>query len=266
MGLILNVVLFEDMLDLVEYTGEGLFMEFASRMYAGMERLTGADGKISKFNDSSEGIAKEPYELMARADGMEIAATKGTKGERDSGFVREEAGEWMLIAKCGEIGPSYQPGHAHADTWSFELWKSGEKIIGDTGCSTYIAGSIRSYERSTKAHNTVIIDGRDSSEVWASHRVGRRFDRKRHRREFQLTANGLKGIDYLSGKGEHDIEIRFHLPPGTDKNTVNINCPGDLTWEDCHFAEGWNRRKLGLCAVYSMKLSFPAEVAWKVGS
>ena len=77
---------------------------------------------------------------------------------------------------------------------------------------------------------------------------------------------GLKGIDYLSGKGEHDIEVCFHLPPGIDRTAVNNNCPGDLTWEDCYFADGWNRRKLGLCAIYSMKLSFPAKIEWKVGS
>lgn len=269
-----HAIIFEDVLDLAEYTDEPLFKDYAARMADGMRLLTGPDGKIAKFNDATEGIAKQPAELLARAE--KFCRVEGGMGRWDgrvevergsgSGFLRQESGDYVLLAKCGEIGPSYQPGHAHADTWSFELWKSGKKIIGDTGCSTYIAGSIRSYERSTKAHNTVVVDGRNSSEVWASHRVGRRFDPKRHRREFQLTENGLKGIDSLSGKGEHDIEVRFHLPPGIDRNTVNINCPGDLTWEDCYFAEGWNCLELGLCAVFSMKLSFPAKIEWKVGS
>ncbi len=270
-----HAIIFEDVLDLAEYTDEPLFKDYAARMADGMRLLTGPDGKIAKFNDATEGIAKQPAEMLARAEkfcrvesveGVDGAGRVERVGKRNgSGYLRMGVGEWTVLAKTGEIGPSYQPGHAHADTWSFELWKSGKKIIGDTGCSTYIAGSIRSYERSTKAHNTVVVDGRNSSEVWASHRVGRRFDRKRHRREFQLTENGLKGIDSLSGKGVHDIEVRFHLPPGIDRNTVNINCPGDLTWEDCYFAEGWNRRELGLCAVYSMKLSFPAKIEWKIG-
>lgn len=261
-----HAIIFEDMLDLAEYTDEPLFKDYAARMADGMRLLTGPDGKIAKFNDATEGIAKQPDELLARAEKFsreERVERVGGGGE--SGLLRMEAGEWTLIAKCGEIGPSYQPGHAHADTWSFELWKAGKKIVGDTGCSTYLAGPIRSYERSTKAHNTVVVDGRDSSEVWASHRVGHRFDRGRHLRKFELTEDGLKGSDYLSGKGVHDIEVRFHLPPGTDRDDVNINCPGDLTWEDCYFAEGWNRRKLGLCAIYSMKLSFPAKIEWKVG-
>ena len=144
------------------------------------------------------------------------------------------------------------------------MWKSGKKVVGDTGCSTYVPGAVRSYERSTKAHNTVVIDGRNSSEVWASHRVGRRFDGKSHRREFELTAEGLRGVDYLGGCGEHDVEVRFHLPPGAAKEDLAIECPGDMRWEECEFAEGWNMRKPGMCAVYSVRCSLPAKIEWKI--
>ena len=257
-----HAIIFEDMLDLAEYTGEELFKEYAARMAEGMRLLTGPDGRIAKFNDSAEGIAKQPAELLARAEKFGRAERVG-KGN-GSGFLRMEAGKWMVLAKTGEIGPSYQPGHAHADTCSFELWKNGKKVIGDTGCSTYILGAVRSYERSTKAHNTVVVDGRNSSEVWASHRVGRRFDKKSHRREFELTAEGLKGVDFLSGSGEHDVEVRFHLPPGVAKDEVAIDCTGELKWEECEFAGGWNVRKPGLCAVYSLRRSFPARIEWKI--
>ena len=37
----------------------------------------------------------------------------------------------------GSIGPSYQPGHAHADELNFELFYKGSPIIVDTGVSTY---------------------------------------------------------------------------------------------------------------------------------
>jgi hypothetical protein len=256
-----HAIIFEDMLDLAEYTGEDLFKEYAAKMRAGMKLLTGPDGKIAKFNDSAEGIAKQPTEMLARAE--KFGCVEMEKG-RGSGFLRQESGNYVLLAKCGEIGPSYQPGHAHADTNSFELWKFGKKVVGDTGCSTYIPGPIRSYERSTRAHNTVVIDGRDSSEVWASHRVGRRFDTKSHRREFELVEGGLKGVDSFGGSGEHDVEVRFHLPPGVSKNEVVIDCPGRLEWEECEVAEGWNVRKPGLCAVYSLRCSFPTTIEWKI--
>ena len=260
-----HAVIFEDMLDLAEYTDEPLFKEFAARMADGMRLLTGPDGMIAKFNDSTEGIAKQPAELLARADSIcSTCSTWLNNPNSNSGFLRKESGDYVLLAKCGEIGPTYQPGHAHADTYSFELWKGGKKVVGDTGCSTYIPGPIRSYERSTLAHNTVVIDGKNSSEVWASHRVGRRFDSKQHRREFELTESGLKCVDWLDGKGEHDVEVRFHLPPGVAKGDITIDCPGELSWEKCDFAEGWNFRKPGLCAVYSSRLSFPAKIEWSI--
>jgi hypothetical protein len=256
-----HAIIFEDMLDLAEFTDEELFKGYAAKMREGMLLLTGPDGKIAKFNDSAEGIAKQPTEMLARAE--KFGCVEMEKG-RGSGFLRQESGNYVLLAKCGEIGPSYQPGHAHADTYSFELWKSGKKVIGDTGCSTYIPGPIRSYERSTRAHNTVVIDGRDSSEVWASHRVGRRFGKKSHRREFELTEGGLKGVDSLGGSGEHDVEVRFHLPPGVAKDELIVECPGKLKWEECEIAEGWNVRKPGLCAVYSLRRSFPTTIEWNI--
>ena len=266
-----HALIFEDMLDLAEYTSEPLFKEYAARMADGMRLLTGPDGKIAKFNDSTEGIAKAPKELLARFESQVQerkenlhSPTPTHNSNSSSGFLRKESGGYALLAKCGDIGPSYQPGHAHADTYSFELWKVGRKVIGDTGCSTYIPGPIRTYERSTKAHNTVVIDGQNSSEVWASHRVGRRFNRKQHRREFELTESGLKGVDYLNGNGEHDVEVRFHLPPGVAKGDVTIDCPGKLSWEECDFAAGWNLRKPGLCAIYLLRLTFPAKIEWHI--
>ncbi len=268
-----HAIIFEDMLDLAEYTDEPFFKVYAARMADGMRLLTGPDGKIAKFNDSSKGIAKAPEVLLAKfeslvrvqemKDGLH-SPTPTHNSNSVSGFLRKESGDYVLLAKCGEIGPSYQPGHAHADSYSFELWRDGKKVIGDTGCSTYVPGPIRSYERSTKAHNTVVIDGQDSSEVWASHRVGRRFDRKRHRREFELTGTGLNGVDYLNGKGEHDVEVRFHLPPGVAKSDIAIECPGEVSWETCDFAEGWNRRNSGFCAVFRQKLKFPCRIEWAI--
>ena len=259
-----HAIILEDMLDLWEYTGEGLFREYAGRMLSGLRLVTGPDGKIAKFNDSTEGIASDPAELSARAKrlGVEELADDG-KGE-ESGFLRLEAGEWTMLAKGGEIGPKYQPGHAHADTWSFELWRGDRKLVGDTGCSTYLRGVVRDYERGTKAHNTVIVDGENSSEVWASHRVGRRFDGRRHRREFELSADGLKATDLLGGKGRHEVEVRFHLMPGVGREEVKIECPGEETQEECEFATGWNRRACGKCVIYRMEAEFPCKIEWKI--
>ena len=248
------------------------FRGYAEKMLAGLKLLTGPDGKIAKFNDATEGIAKSPSDLLAFATSLDLPSARSNLSNPSnlsnlsdsSGFLRLENETYCVIAKCGEIGPSYQPGHAHADTWSFELWKGARKLIGDTGCSTYVPGEVRSYERSTAAHNTVVIDGRDSSEVWASHRVGRRFDSRRHKRTFELTADGLKGRDEVFGTGEHCVEVRFHLPPGVDEDAVKISCNGERRVESCEFAVGWNKRKSGKCIVFRQTAKLPATFAWSV--
>lgn len=262
-----HCIVLEDLLDCLELTREPIFREYASKMLGALEFLCGPDGRISKFNDSTEGIAKAPDYLRALAKrlGVEPSRCKLDYPAVDlSGFVRQEAGTWTLLAKCGDIGPSYQPGHAHADTFTFELWKRGRKVVGDTGCSTYVPGPIRSYERSTAAHNTVVIDGKNSSEVWAAHRVGRRFDYGRHRRRFELTAAGLRGVDEVFGSGMHDLEVRFHLPPGVSRDEVRIGCKGELSWEACDFSEGWNLRKPGMCAIFRLRAQLPTTIDWTV--
>ena len=242
-----------------------LFKEYAEKMLAGLKMLTGPDGKIAKFNDSTEGIAKSPADLFAYAERLNIhCQPQPPTSTLSSGFIRQEAGPWTLLAKCGDIGPSYQPGHAHADTFTFELWKSGRKVISDTGCSTYVPGPVRSYERSTAAHNTVVMDGRNSSEVWAAHRVGRRFDFGRHRRRFELSEEGLKGMDEIFGHGEHDIQVRFHLPPGVSEEDVKIACVGERHAEFCEIAVGWNKRETGRCIVYHVKTQCPTTLTWTI--
>ena len=78
------------------------------------------------------------------------------------------------IVDIGNIEAGHQPGHSHADTFTYELRVDGKPFIVDTGISTYNKSNRRQYERSTKAHNTVVVYGKDSSRVWGGFRVGKR--------------------------------------------------------------------------------------------
>lgn len=265
-------IILEDVMDCYNITRDDLFMCCAEKMLVGLKMLTGPDGKIVKFNDAADGIALCPDVLFAYAEELGIkqkavsvqCQSQPLTSTFSSGFTRMEKGAYCVIAKCGDIGPSYQPGHAHADTFTFEMWKDGRKIVGDTGCSTYVSGPIRSYERSTAAHNTVVIDGKNSSEVWAAHRVGRRFDKRTHRRSFELAEEGLNGVDEIFGHGVHDLEVRFHLPPGVGEDDVNIVCAGERRVESCEFAVGWNKRESGRCIVYHILAQCPTTITWTV--
>src|SRR5690606_17828680 len=91
-----------------------------------------------------------------------------------SGYVRVTQGNLVAILDLAALGPDYIPGHAHADTLSFERSLGTERIIVNSGTSTYEPGLLRESQRATSAHSTVEIAGESSSDVWGSFRVGRR--------------------------------------------------------------------------------------------
>ena len=95
---------------------------------------------------------------------------------RQSGFciLKDEHKRDFLIMNAGNPCPAYLPAHAHADMLSYELTIGGHKIITDSGVYEYCKGPWRDFFRSTRAHNTVEINGENQSEVWSSFRVGRR--------------------------------------------------------------------------------------------
>jgi uncharacterized heparinase superfamily protein len=160
----------------------------------------------------------------------------------DTGLIRATAGGWHLIADVGAPCPDELPGHAHADTLGCLVYVDGTPLLVDTGTSTYTAGAVRNYERSTAAHNTAELDGTDSTEVWGAFRAGRRagvhgvtanaanggvtidaahdgFSRLPghpvHRRRWSLTRVALKIDDEITGTGLHMVTVRWHLAPGS---------------------------------------------------
>jgi uncharacterized heparinase superfamily protein len=137
------------------------------------------DGTLHLFNDAANGIAPDRTWIMAMAGrlfGALPAPTPGPFELSDAGYYgwRSTDTSEALIVDCGEPGPSYQPAHAHCDILSFELDLGGRPIIVDSGVSGYDTDRLREYVRSTRAHNTVMVAGREQSEVWGTFRVARR--------------------------------------------------------------------------------------------
>src|SRR5690606_38665365 len=79
---------------------------------------------------------------------------------------------------CGKVGPSYQPGHAHADALSFIVYYRNNPLFIEKGTSTYQIGEIRSDERATSSHNTVVVNKENQSRVWGGFRVAERANVK----------------------------------------------------------------------------------------
>lgn len=79
-----------------------------------------------------------------------------------------------LFFDVGNNGPDYNLGHTHADSLNILMTINKQCILADSGVFTYKPGTERNTCRSTAAHNTVEIDGMNSSEIWGAFRVGKR--------------------------------------------------------------------------------------------
>ena len=132
-----------------------------------------------KFAAAAQDPAQTPQDPISNTRSP-VAGTPHLKPEayhlKHSGYVvfKNIPEKDHLIMDVGAACPDYLPAHAHADMLSFELTVSGRKIISDAGVYEYAAGPWRRYFRSTRAHNTVEVDGVNQSDVWSSFRVGRR--------------------------------------------------------------------------------------------
>lgn len=146
--------------------------EKAVRMLGHLGNIMYQDKTVPLFNDSANRIAPTPVQLFDYATRLGLQwkpIPLGACGYRKFITPRVEA-----IMDVGNIMASYQPGHSHADTFHYELRVDGKPFVVDTGISTYDKTSRRQYERSTSAHNTVSIGGKNSSEVWGGFRIGKR--------------------------------------------------------------------------------------------
>lgn len=247
-----HCIVLEDLLLLGEaYRAAGLeppdeLLHSLARMLDYLETLLLPDGKYPLFNDSAEKIAPAPTRLKQWAGSFLGTAFTGPKRNKflpSTGFARltTETGD-LLLFDGGAPGPLCQPGHAHAGTLGFEsCLGDGTRVFIDPGVFEYNSGLWRCYFRSTAAHNTLQIDGLNSTEVWGGFRAARKARIKQsgfrqngkvthvyaahdgfcflpgkpvHRRDiFCLPQGAFLVIDTITGAGPRLIESRLHLHP-----------------------------------------------------
>lgn len=191
--------------------------ETAGRMRRWLGAMCHPDGEIALFNDAALGIAPCRAELDAYAVrlGLGVASDwpDGLSPLPDSGYLRVQQKDYVALLDIAPIGPDYLPGHAHADTLSFELSLFGRRVFVNSGTSIYGTGPERLRQRGTAAHNTVTIDGADSSEVWGGFRVARRakpFGLKIDERDGELAISCAQdGYQRLPGRPVHRRTWRF---------------------------------------------------------
>lgn len=251
----ISVVDYLDVLNLTQNSSTAITREitrkFACKVTTALDFLSGIclpDGEIPLFNDSAFGIAPAPSHIFGYAERVigykqpQRSTNLTIEAFSPSGYYVCRKASDMIIIDCGPIGPDYNPAHAHCDTLSYELALEGRRVVVDCGVFDYEPSHERAYARSTKAHNTVILDGAEQSEIWDVFRVARRA-RPIHGR-IDKTENGeilfegahdgyrrltgkpihLRRISYdeqgswvvtdeLTGAGIHHMESVIHIHP-----------------------------------------------------
>lgn len=155
---------------------------YIPKMLAFMEAMAHPDEGVSFFNDSADGIAPKKAKIESYAEklGFEINPLDSSEPQifdnANSGYICATVAGNKLIFDASPVGPDYLPGHAHADTLSFELSIGAQRVFVNSGTSEYGLSSKRFYQRKTLSHNAVEVDSQDSSQVWSGFRVGNRAE------------------------------------------------------------------------------------------
>ncbi|MDZ4309639.1 MAG: heparinase II/III family protein [Cypionkella sp.] len=129
--------------------------------------MTHPDGGIALFNDSWFGEVPEAREVI------DMPALAPVEMLPAAGYARLSDGNVFALMDAGPIGPSWNPGHGHADFLSLEvdLWK--HRFIVDPGTFQYSTGRRRAFERAAQSHNGPTCDELVPVEYHGCFRVGR---------------------------------------------------------------------------------------------
>jgi hypothetical protein len=154
------------------------------------------------------------------------------------------------LLDCGPLGYLSIAAHGHSDALSFVLRHGKEAILIDPGTYLYqCGGAWRDYFKSTSAHNTVTVDGKNQSAsggtfLWTSHAqsfaevwgstsdldvfIGSHDgythleDPVIHRRAVVfIKPDILLLIDKFLGSGDHHYEQHFHFHPDIESWRVS---------------------------------------------
>jgi uncharacterized heparinase superfamily protein len=197
------------------------------KMADAMYSLEEGMGHTLLFNDAGDNVARPMTSLLAALREEFDIMPYSQKAFAQAGYYILQNQGIKVVMDAGKIAPDYMPGHGHCDGLSFELARKGRPVFINAGTGQY-QGTLRSYFRSTAAHNTVVIDGQEQSQCWGEHRVAGRIHDvsgtisagqiegtltnwcgKVHHRSLQLMDNQLKIKDQLTGHAQ----LYLHLVP-----------------------------------------------------
>lgn len=185
--------------------------------------------------------AKSFEHFQARASTATLPRAFPSSGYYILGSEFDTAEEIRLLADAGPLGYLSIAAHGHADALGIVLSVGGEEVLVDPGTYAYhTEPEWRRYFRSTRAHNTVLVDGLDQSLqsgnfMWSRHAEARclQFDPREGLQRFVGEHNGYCSLrdpvrhrreilydeprrlftisDTLEGADQHDFSLHWHF-------------------------------------------------------
>jgi Heparinase II/III-like protein/Heparinase II/III N-terminus len=268
-----HLVVLRDLLEIHAASPHSWLADAIERMRIFAAALARPDGAPALFNDGT--IDAPQLELPAAAEGLSVFG--------DSGFVVVREGPLWLAFRCGVPAPDFLPAHAHADALSFQLWWRGRPVLVDPGTFTYEPGADRDWFRSTRAHSTVCVDGRNQFRPWGAFRSGPlpkvslRYAREqaveasvvlpgrvRHVRRIEWAGEEVWVYDQLEGKGRHRVESRLVWAPERPEVELELLGDGELTVEEGFVSERFGERVSTAVAAVHSDLEFPGSIGFRL--
>jgi hypothetical protein len=238
-------------------------------MISWLKAISYDDGSYPHFNDSTNGIAPEVFQLLNYAKSLNLSIHQ-TK-LNDSGYRRFKNKNFDVTVKAGKIGPDYIPAHAHADSLNFVCSFKGSAFLVDPGISTYENNQIRKNERSSNYHNVVATKNQNTSQIWGAFRVGSRsnvmilneskdlIDMElsnspfKHRRKLVLSDENL----ILTDRASNVSTLYLHFHPDYNVRLINgmlkvenlnieisfIGNVYNITLMNYSYCDGFNKRR-----------------------
>ena len=269
-----HLVVLRDLLEIQAASPHSWLGEAIDGMRSSAAALERPDGAPALFNDGT--VDAPRLDLPEPQQGLSVFP--------DSGFAVVREGRLWLAFRCGRAAPAFLPPHAHADALSFQLWWDGVPVLVDPGSYTYEAGTDRDWFRSTRAHSTIRVGGRDQFETWGAFRSGRLPDvllryardrvleasvalpgRVRHVRRIEWTADSVDVQDRVEGRGTRDIESRLIWAPNRPPLTVRFDGGEQPRPEPAWLSERIGERVPTTADLVTARLDLPAQLGFLIG-
>jgi len=225
--------------------------------------MAAAEFREPSLRPRTEGFDVWPYVVLGD-DGARTFAQLTPLAEPPTSRALRRTGYYVFAGPNGDemvvdaqgIAAPHLGAHAHCNVFGYELAVNRQRVIVDSGVSGFEPGMWRDYFRSTRAHNTVAIDGAEQSELWGAFNVagsaqvgpvrwlvreGLTYFEATHdgysrlepglmhtRRIFFLPGRFWCVCDDVRGTGEHQLESFIHFHPDVQ---LDVACQGTTAFQ-----------------------------------